>query len=156
MLAGWPTSDGITQSGAPSSRRLHPSLRSAITRRRDPSLSSEPGARLWRRRDCKAHDGRRACIRILKILKTGIPQNRSGKVACFSSPENDRQLTSFHQRSTINHHQKTTFCTPVFPKPQQKRRLSSLEKNTGKRSLFRGGSWLLTGGRRGAGRRDLF
>jgi hypothetical protein len=62
------------------------------------------------------------------------------KVACFSSPKNDRQLTSFHQRSTTNSPSKTTFCTPFLPKPLQKHQLSSLEKNYCKSGpLLRGG-----------------
>jgi hypothetical protein len=56
-------------------------------------------------------------------------KNESGKVACFSSPTNDRQLTSFHQQSTTNSPAKNHVLTPVFAKtPQQKRENALKEK----------------------------
>jgi hypothetical protein len=43
-----------------------------------------------------------------------------GKVACFSSPKNDRQLTSFHQQSTTNSPSKNHVLHPVFAKTHSK------------------------------------
>jgi hypothetical protein len=42
------------------------------------------------------------------------------KVACFSSPKNDRQLTSFHQQSTTNSPSKNHVLHPVFAKTPSK------------------------------------
>jgi hypothetical protein len=43
-----------------------------------------------------------------------------GKVACFSSPKNDRQRTSFHQQSTTNSPLKNHVLHPVFAKTPAK------------------------------------
>jgi len=41
-------------------------------------------------------------------------------VACFSSPKNDRQLTSFYQQSTTNSPAKNHVLHPLLPKPPAK------------------------------------
>jgi hypothetical protein len=47
-------------------------------------------------------------------------KNKSRKVACFSSPKNDRQLTSFHQQSTTNSPSKNHVLHIVFAKTPSK------------------------------------
>src|SRR5438067_8244604 len=60
------------------------------------------------------------------------------KMACFSSPKNDRQRTSISPATHHNFTSETPRSAPRFcQKPQQKRRLSTPEKLLQKRSLFR-------------------
>jgi hypothetical protein len=68
------------------------------------------------------------------------------KVACFSSPNPDRQLTSFHQQSTTNSPSKNHLLPPVFAKtPQQKQGSHHTQKNTAKAPLFEHGFGFLKG-----------
>src|SRR5438270_13508332 len=55
-----------------------------------------------------------------QIPKWESLKNKSGKVACFSSSKNDRQLTSFHQRSTTNSPAKNHVLHHVFAKTPSK------------------------------------
>jgi hypothetical protein len=54
------------------------------------------------------------------------------KVACFSSPNPDHQLTSFHQQSTTTSPQKNHIQTPVFAKTPSKNKLPPPPKTTAK------------------------
>jgi hypothetical protein len=47
-------------------------------------------------------------------------KNKSGKSGVFFEPENDRQLTSFHQQSTTNSPSKNHVLHPVFAKTHSK------------------------------------
>ena len=71
------------------------------------------------------------------------------KVARFSSPNPDRQLTSFHQQSTTNSPSKNHVLPPVFAKtPQQKRGSHHTQKNTAKAPFFEQGFGFFGGRRR--------
>ena len=71
--------------------------------------------------------------------KRGIPQNKSRKDGVFFEPENDRQLTSFHQQSTTNSPFKDYVCTPFLLKPPAKTEETAIRKITAKNTLlFRG------------------
>src|SRR5947209_9994074 len=60
------------------------------------------------------------------------------KVACFSSPKNDRQLTSFHQQPTTTSPAKNHVLHPVFAKtPSKNAGYPRPKKLLQKRSLFR-------------------
>jgi hypothetical protein len=51
----------------------------------------------------------------------GIPQKiNPERMACFSSPKNDRQLTSFHQHFTTNSPAKNHALRAVFAKTPSK------------------------------------
>ena len=52
-----------------------------------------------------------------------------GKVACFSSPKTDRQLTTFHQQSTTTSPPKHHVQPPVFAKTPSKNRSHHPPKN---------------------------
>ena len=54
------------------------------------------------------------------------------EVACFSSPKNDRQLTSFHQQSTTNSPSKNHVLHHVFAKTPAKTLVIQPQKNSAK------------------------
>jgi hypothetical protein len=78
-----------------------------------------------------------SCNRRAKIGEKYKTDSRNGnrskinprKVACFSSPKNDRQLTSFHQQSTTHSPSKNHVLHLVFAKTPSKNGGTSLEKN---------------------------
>src|SRR6266481_2584869 len=78
-------------------------------------------------------------------------KNKSGKVACFSSQKNDRQLTSFYQQSTTNSPSKNHVLHPVFAKTPSKKGVNQPRK---KLLHFIGSKKVLPGGLRATGRRD--
>jgi hypothetical protein len=67
------------------------------------------------------------------------------KVACFSSPNPDRQLTSFPQQSSTTHHQNTTSNYPFFAKTPSKNRVPPSPKNCCKTSHPQAEFWPLGG-----------
>jgi hypothetical protein len=78
------------------------------------------------------------------VFKTEFPKweslkNKSGKVACFSSPNPDRQLTSFHQQSTTTSPRKHHVLPPVFAKIPSKNEVPPPPKNYRKHPLLKQG-----------------
>src|SRR6202044_201383 len=68
----------------------------------------------------------------------GIPQKiNPEKVACFSSPNPDRQLTSVHQQSTTTSPQKNHVQPRVFAKTPSKNTVPPPQKITAKHPLVR-------------------
>src|SRR5437868_14520816 len=80
-----------------------------------------------------------------KFPKWESLKNKSGKVACFSSRKNGRQLTSFHQQSTTNSPSKNHVLHPVFAKTPSKNAGYPPEKNYCKTIASQVGFWLLPG-----------
>ena len=66
-----------------------------------------------------------------------------GKVACFSSPNPDRQLPSFPQQSTTTSPPKHHVQPPVFAKTPSKNRVPPSPKNCCKRSHPQARFWTL-------------
>jgi hypothetical protein len=64
-----------------------------------------------------APEGQKAGSIPSKRSQNGNPQkNKSGKSGMFFEPENDRQLTSFHQQFTTTSPAKNHVLHPVFAK----------------------------------------
>jgi hypothetical protein len=69
----------------------------------------------------------------LFLPKNGNPSKiNPEKVACFSSPKNDRLLSSFHQQSTTHLPSKNHVLHPVFAKTPAKTPVIPARKNTAK------------------------
>ena len=67
------------------------------------------------------------------------------KVACFSSPNPDHQLPSFHQQSTTTSPQKNHAQPPIFVKTPSKNSVPPPTKNSAKASPLQAGFWPLRG-----------
>jgi hypothetical protein len=83
----------------------------------------------------------------LAELGDSIPNSQNGnpskinpeKVACFSSPNPDHQLTSFHQQSTTTSPQKNHVQSPVFAKTPSKNKAPPPQKITAEAPLVEQG-----------------